>query len=50
MPQGSLNFNVYYRWSKEFVEAGKKRLASDTVREATSDEVVDLKKENTDLK
>jgi len=32
-----LNPNVYYRWSKEFMEAGKKRLAGDTVREATSD-------------
>ncbi len=29
-----LNPNVYYRWSKEFMEAGKKRLAGDTVREA----------------
>ena len=42
--------NVYYRWSKEFLEAGKKRLAGDTTREASSDEVVDLKKENKDLK
>jgi transposase len=31
--------NMYYRWSKEFLEAGKKRLAGDTAREATSDEV-----------
>jgi len=31
--------NLYYRWSKEFLEAGKKRLNGDTVREATSDEV-----------
>src|SRR5262249_24542947 len=31
--------NLYYRWSKEFLEAGKKRLAGDTAREATSDEV-----------
>jgi len=29
--------NLYYRWSKEFLEAGKKRLAGDTAREATSD-------------
>jgi transposase len=35
--------NLYYRWSKEFLEAGKKRLAGDTVREATSDEVKELK-------
>ena len=32
-----LNSNVYYRWSKEFMEAGKKGLAGDAVREATSD-------------
>src|SRR5215216_1466810 len=31
--------NLYYRWSKEFLEAGKKRLAGDTARSATSDEV-----------
>ena len=31
-----INANVYYRWSKEFMEAGKKRLAGDVVREATS--------------
>jgi transposase len=34
-----LNTNIYYRWSKEFLEAGKKRLSGDIVREATSDEV-----------
>ena len=34
-----INVNVYYRWSKEFMEAGKKRLAGDVVREATTDEV-----------
>ena len=45
-----INNNLYYRWSKDFLEAGKKRLAGDTVREASSDEVVDLKKENGDLK
>ncbi len=45
-----INANLYYRWSKEFLEAGKKRLAGDTTREASSDEVVDLKKENKDLK
>jgi|GEM_PF-719088 len=37
-----LNSNVYYRWSKEFMEAGKKRLAGDTAREVTSDEVKQL--------
>ena len=35
--------NLYYRWSKEFLEAGKKRLAGDTAREATSDEVKTLR-------
>jgi transposase len=34
--------NLYYRWSKEFLEAGKKRLAGDTAREASSDEVKTL--------
>jgi transposase len=38
--------NVYYKWSREFLEAGKKGLQGDTIREATSSEVVDLKKEN----
>ena len=42
--------NVYYRWSKEFLEAGKKRLAGDTAREATSDEVKGLRREATALK
>jgi transposase len=42
--------NVYYKWSKDFLEAGKKRLQGDTVREATSSEVVDLRKENDQLK
>lgn len=42
--------NLYYRWSKDFLEAGKKRLNGDTVREATSDEVKDLRAENAELK
>ena len=42
--------NLYYRWSKDFLEAGKKRLAGDTVREATSDEVKDLQAESRELK
>ena len=45
-----LHQNVYYRWSKEFLEAGKQRLAGDIKREATSDEVTDLKNENDQLK
>ena len=42
--------NLYYRWSKDFLEAGKKQLAGDTLREATSDEVKDLRSENRELK
>ena len=38
------------RWSKEFLEAGKKRLVGDTTREATSTEVTDLRHENGRLK
>ncbi len=45
-----INTNVYYRWSKEFLEAGKKRLSGDTVREATSDEVKTLRAETASLK
>jgi transposase len=45
-----INPNLYYNWSKEFLEAGKKRLQGDTAREATSNEVTDLKKENAQLK
>ncbi len=45
-----INSNVYYRWSKEFLEAGKKRLSGDTAREATSDEVKQLRSEATALK
>src|SRR6218665_147894 len=40
----------FYKWNKEFLEAGKKRLAGDTTREATSDEVTELRKENLRLK
>lgn len=45
-----INPNIYYKWSKEFLEAGKKRLEGDTKREATSSEVTDLRKENEQLK
>ncbi len=41
---------LYYRWSKDFLEAGKKRLAGDSVREATSTEVKELRTENSQLK
>ena len=42
--------NLYYRWSKEFLEAGKKRLAGDTARAATTGEVHDLRRESRALK
>jgi transposase len=45
-----INQNLYYRWSKDFLEAGKKRLAGDTAREATSDEVKGLRGETHQLK
>ncbi len=46
----AINPNVYYKWRKEFLMAGKKRLEGDTVREATNKEVTDLKVENEQLK
>jgi transposase len=42
--------SMYYGWSKEFLEAGKKRLAGDTARAATSDEVKELRREASALK
>lgn len=42
--------NLYYRWSKDFLEAGKKRLSGDTLREANTSEVIELRAENTNLK
>ena len=42
--------SMYDRWSKEFLEAGKKRLAGDTARQATSDEVKTLRREASALK
>jgi transposase len=42
--------SLYYSWSKEFLEAGKKRLAGDTARAATSNEVKDLRRESRELK
>jgi len=41
---------LYYKWSKDFLEAGKKRLRGDTEREANTKEVQDLREENKDLK
>ena len=42
--------NLYYNWSKEFLEAGKRRLAGNTKRQASSNEVTKLKQENHQLK
>ena len=42
--------NLYYRWSKDFLESGKKRLDGDTMREANTTEVQSLRKENAQLK
>ena len=42
--------SMYYSWSKEFLEAGKRRLAGDTARAATTDEVKDLRQEARVLK
>ena len=42
--------SLYYKWSKEFLEAGKTRLSGDTERQATSGEVKDLRREMSDLK
>ena len=45
-----IHANNYFKWSKEFIEAGKRRLSGDTLREATRDEVSDLRKMNDLLK
>lgn len=42
--------STFYKWNKEFIEAGKKRLSGDTTRDATSDEVAQLREENRRLK
>jgi len=42
--------SLYYKWSKIFLQAGKRRLDGDTIREANSDEVGELRKENDQLK
>jgi transposase len=41
---------LYYRWSKDFIEAGKRRLNGDTLREANTDEVNQIRNENAELK
>ena len=45
-----INQNLYYKWSKEFLEAGKQRPAGDTKRQASSDEVKELRSEMEQLK
>lgn len=42
--------SIYYKWSKAFLEAGKRQLNGDTIREASSNEVSDLRSENEQLK
>ena len=49
-PASALAESLYYTWSKEFLEAGKRRLAGDTARAATSGEVKDLRREAQALK
>jgi len=46
----SIAANLYCHWIKDCLEAGKKQFAGDTVREATSDEVKDLRSGNRELK
>jgi len=48
--QEGISQGIYYSWSKEFLEAGKKRLAGDTTREANTGEVKALRREARDLK
>jgi transposase len=45
-----INPNLYYKWSKEFLEAGKTRLTGDSQRQATSSEVEAIRRENEQLK
>ena len=45
-----INQNLYYKWSKEFLEAGKERLTGNTKRQAGSTEVKSLRNENGQLK
>ncbi|GAB4516927.1 MAG: hypothetical protein Kow00133_01040 [Amphiplicatus sp.] len=49
-PRGGIAQSLYYPWSKEFLDAGKRRLAGDTERQASSGEVKDLRRETRDLK
>jgi transposase len=42
--------SAYYAWTKEFMEAGKERLTRDATRDATRQEINEMKRENTELK
>ncbi len=42
--------STFYKWNKKFIEAGKKQLSGDTVRQVTSEEVSQLREENRRLK
>lgn len=46
----NIHQNLYFKWSKDFMEAGKRRLSGDTVREANTTEVQELRHENDSLK
>jgi transposase len=46
----AIHQNNYFKWSKDFIEAGKRRLSGDTLREASRDEVSELRKMNDLLK
>ena len=50
LSDSTISQGIYYKWSKDFMEAGKKRLAGDTARAANTDEVKDLRREARDLK
>ena len=45
-----INQNLYYKWSKDFLEAGKERLVRDTKQQASSDEIQELRRETEQLK
>ena len=45
-----IHTNLYYKWSKEFLEAGKQRLVGDLKRQASSSDVTNLRRENQQLK
>jgi transposase len=48
--KGGIHPTMYYKWSKAFLEAGKRQLNGDTIREASSNEVKEIRDENDELK